>query len=173
MYNKNETILKIYVVTNYVLPRLNVGSYVYYIGKLLLRQMLQQAKDDGLTINVRHTKILFCGAARAGKTSFSRLLRNKEHDTDYKSTPAGNAQQVLITSDKVNVLGTNWINLDGKLETQQITNRLIVKLQTQKHYKSQVHHNASGKFKISTSVKKNLIKNVHTHQKLLVCLLLN
>ena len=98
---------------------------------MLLRQMLQQAKDEGLTIIVRHAKILFCGAAKAGKTSFSRLLRNEEHEKIYRSTPTAEAQQVLI-SDKVNVVGTNWVCLDSKLETQHITNRLISKLQCKK-----------------------------------------
>ena len=102
----------------------------YYTGQRLLRQMLLQAKIEGLTIKVRHAKILFCGASHAGKTSFSRHLRNEEHEKVYKSTPAANAQQVLI-SDKVNVLDTNWISLDNKLETQQITSRLILKLQSQ------------------------------------------
>ena len=89
--------------------------------------MLQQAKNEGLTINVRHAKILFCGAAKAGKTSFSRLLRNEKHKLVYKSTPAANPQQVLI-SDKVNVVGTNWVSLDSKLEIKQVTERLILKL---------------------------------------------
>ena len=102
----------------------------YYTGQRLLRQMLLQAKNEGLTIKVRHAKILFCGASHAGKTSFSRHLRNEEHEKVYKSTPAANAQQVLI-SDKVNVVDTNWISLDSKLETQQITSRLILKLQSQ------------------------------------------
>ena len=98
--------------------------------------MLQQAKNEGLTVNVRHAKILFCGAAKAGKSSFSRLLRNVEHEKVYKSTPAGDTQQVLISEKvnevgtKVNVIDSNWISLDSKLETQQITNRLI-KLQKQ------------------------------------------
>ena len=105
---------------------------------MLLRQMLQQAKNEGLTVNVRHAKILFCGAAKAGKSSFSRLLRNEEHEKVYKSTPAGDSQQVLISEKvnevgtKVNVIDSNWISLDSKLETQQITNRLILKLQKQK-----------------------------------------
>ena len=103
----------------------------YYTGQRLLRQMLLQAKNEGLTIKVRHAKILFCGASHAGKTSFSRNLRNEEHEKVYKSTPAANAQQVLL-SDKINVVDTNWISLDSKLETQQITSRLIIKLQSQK-----------------------------------------
>ena len=102
--------------------------HTLFLGKMVLRQMLQQAKNEGLTINVRHAKIIFCGAAKAGKSSFSRLLRNKEHEAVYKSTPAADSQQVLI-SDKVNVVGTDWINLDSKLEIQHITNRLILKLQ--------------------------------------------
>ena len=108
--------------------------------------MLLQAKNEGLTIKVRHAKILFCGASHAGKTSFSCHLRNEEHEKVYKSTPAANAQQVLI-SDKVNVLDTSWISLDSKLETQQITNRLIQKLQSQKvayQAKSSINNSASA-----------------------------
>ena len=108
--------------------------------------MLLQAKNEGLTIKVRHAKILFCGASHAGKTSFSCHLRNEEREKVYKSTPAANAQQVLI-SDKVNVVDTNWISLDSKLETQQITSRLILKLQSQKaayQAKSSINDNASA-----------------------------
>ena len=129
-----------------------------------MRQMLQQAKDEGLTINVRHAKVLFCGAAKAGKTSFSRHLRNQEHDTDYKSTPAGDAQQVLI-SDKVNVVGANWISLDSKLETQQITNRLIAKLRNKKDDKPTIHQKTKRKFKINLFHKKDYTsKNQQSHQ---------
>ena len=93
-----------------------------------MRQMLQQAKNEGLTINVRHAKILFCGASCAGKTSFSRLLKNQKHETVYRSTSTGDSQQVLI-SGKVNVEDTNWINLDSELETQELMRRLKTKLQ--------------------------------------------
>ena len=98
---------------------------------MLLRQMLKQAKNEGLTINVRHAKVLFCGASHAGKTSFCRLLRNKKHESVYESTPVGESQQVLI-SGKISVDGSNWINLDGKAETEHLTKRLILKLQNQK-----------------------------------------
>ena len=99
--------------------------------------MLRQAKNENLTINVRHAKILLCGAAKAGKTSFSRLLRNQKHETDYISTLAGDVQQVLI-SDKVNVLDSNWISLDSKTETREITKRLILKLQKKEDTKTEL-----------------------------------
>ena len=114
--------------------------------------MLQQAKNEGLTINVRHAKVLFCGAAAAGKTSFSRLLRYEEHDADYKSTPVGDSQQILL-SNKVNVVGIAWISLDNKSETEQITNRLIAKLQNKKDDILPIHHNISESTKTSTSHK--------------------
>ena len=133
-------------------------------GKMLLRRMLRQAKDEGLTINVRHAKVLFCGAAKAGKTSFSRLLRNEEHDKSYESTPAGDAQQVLI-SDKVNVVGTNWISLDNKLETQQITNRLIAKLRNQEDNGSPMHYTIKGMYTNPTFHKKySIFKSLQSHQ---------
>ena len=88
--------------------------------------MVQQAKKDGITINVRHAKILLCGASRAGKTSFSRLLRNKTFK-QLESTDAGHTKQVLVAG-KVNVVGSNWVNLDSSLETQTLTEKLHLKL---------------------------------------------
>ena len=95
------------------------------IGKIILRRMLKQAKHEGHTINVRHAKILFCGASHAGKTSFSRLLRGKKHETVYISTPAGDTQQVLLSGEKVNVEDTNWRSLDSESETQELTKKLV------------------------------------------------
>ena len=103
--------------------------YIYFTAKKELRQMVQQAKNEGLTINVRHAKILFCGASRAGKTSFYRLLRNKSHK-DLESTPVGHTKQVLV-SGKVNVVGTSWVDLDSHLETEALTERLILQLRKQ------------------------------------------
>ena len=102
---------------------------IHFIGKKLLHEMVQKAKDEGLTINVRHAKILFCGAPQVGKTSFSRLLRNKKHK-ELGSTDAGHAKQVLI-SGKVNVIGEEWINLDRKLEMQTLTEILNLKMREQ------------------------------------------
>ena len=105
-------------------------NYIFnFIGKFLLRQMVQQAKNEDLTINVRHAKILCCGAAKGGKTSFSRLLRNEDHSKVYESTSVGDTHQILISGTKVNIVGKNWVSLNSKLEIEEITKRLILKLQ--------------------------------------------
>ena len=100
---------------------------MHFTGIRELRQMVQKAKNEGITINLRHAKILFCGASRAGKTSFSRLLRNKSYK-DLESTPVGHTKQVLIAG-KVNVVGSDWVNLDSNSETQALTERLYLILQ--------------------------------------------
>ena len=89
--------------------------------------MVQQAKSESITINVRHAKILFCGASRAGKTCFSRLLRNKSYKNS-ESTPAGHTKQVLIAG-KVNVVDSEWVNLESDSETQALTEKLQLILQ--------------------------------------------
>ena len=38
-----------------------------------MMQLIDEAKNGGYTMKVRHAKILFCGASGAGKTSFVRL----------------------------------------------------------------------------------------------------
>ena len=54
----------------------------------------------------------------------------------------------------MNVVGAKWVNLDSKLETQQVSNRIITKLQTQKNYKSPENCNVRRVFKISKPGKK-------------------
>ena len=83
---------------------------------------MHKAKKYGLTIKLRHAKILICGPSEAGKTSFSRLLRNKKHKDKYKTTPVADAKQLLV-SVKVNVTDTSWIDLDSELEIQQLRQR--------------------------------------------------
>ena len=91
-----------------------------------MEEIIYQAKKDGITIKLRHAKVVFCGASKAGKTSFSRLLRNIPFDENYKSTEVGNATQVLI-SGKVNVQGTNWYDLDLQSEIEELRKHLISK----------------------------------------------
>lgn len=118
----------------------------YFTAKQVLLEMVQKAKNEGLTIKVRHAKILFCGAPQVGKTSFSRLLRNKEHK-ELGSTDVGHTKQVLI-SEKVSLSGTEWINLDKKLETHALAEILNLMVQKQEQpkveNKSQTTNNANG-----------------------------
>ena len=95
--------------------------------KLFLTKMLYEAKRQGLTIKVTHAKVLFCGSSKAGKSSFSRLLRNEKHEHEYESTPVADTRQLLV-SGKVNVTGTDWKDLDSNLEIQQLRKRFIHKL---------------------------------------------
>ena len=129
---------------SYVLPLFYDKTTCYLIGLLLigkkeLREMVQQAKSEGVTINVRHAKILFCGASRAGKTSFSRLLRNRSYKNS-ESTIAGHTKQILITG-KVNVVGSDWVSLDSSSETQALTEKLHLIMQ----YKNDTKDNKSSK----------------------------
>ncbi|XP_065910853.1 uncharacterized protein [Dysidea avara] len=89
-----------------------------------VEELIRQAKKDELTIVIRPAKVIFCGAARAGKTSFSRLLRNLPYKKNYTSTGVGHTEQVLI-SGKVNVKGTNWVHLDMESEVKQLTQHLL------------------------------------------------
>ena len=102
---------------------------MYQLVFIVTHEMFQQAKKEDLIISVRHAKILFCGASKAGKTSFCRLLRKKKHETAYNSTLAGNSQQILM-SGKVDA---NWVDLTNELEIQELTKRLVQKLQYQRN----------------------------------------
>ena len=92
-----------------------------------IRKMLHEAKKQGLTIKLRHAKLLFCGPSKAGKSSFSRLLRNKAHENTYISTLVGETKQLLV-SGMVDVTGTGWKDLDSNLEIQELRRRFIDKL---------------------------------------------
>ena len=94
----------------------------------LLQEWLHEAKKDGLTLSLRHAKVMFCGASKVGKTSFSCLLRNMPLDKNYRSTSLGEAQQILI-SQKVDVTGSEWKNLDIEMEMQKIMQHFITKLE--------------------------------------------
>ena len=127
--------------------------------------MLKQAKSEGLTIKVKHAKILFCGASSAGKTSFCRLLKGEKHETVHKSTPAGHSQQVLLSGEKINVVGSTWISLNTQLETKELTKKLIARLQ-KKEYKifdastTSINHDSIEK-SVPVADSKPAIETVH------------
>ena len=152
-----------------------VPECIFYLtedhkGKLFITRMLHEAKKQGVTIKLRHAKILFCGHSRAGKTSFSRLLRNKEHTDQYESTPVADSKQLFVSRDtqeilasrKVNVAGTVWKDLDSNLEIQQLRKRFMYKLSKQSNL-------LSGNIKPTTHskpLKDTLHKPVLTEEKI-------
>ena len=91
--------------------------------------MLQQAKNEDLTINTRYASITVCGASHSGKTSFIHLLQNKRHKAYYESIRVDNAK--MLSKEKIYLQETDWIAMDSKLETQELVKRLIFKLQKQ------------------------------------------
>ena len=119
-------------------------AYTYYYNLLSLKGYCQKqlnfAKDRGLAITVRHAKIMVCGAAKAGKTNFTHFLRNKKYE-GYRSTGVGDTKQVVVEhakqvehtkqvleKQKINICGTKWIDLDKKLEHQEVIERLLSQL---------------------------------------------
>ena len=94
------------------------------------QKQLNVAKDSGLTITLRHAKVMVCGAAKAGKTHFTHFLRKKKYE-GYRSTGVSETKQVVVKQlekQKINICGTEWTDLDKKLEHQEVIERLLSKL---------------------------------------------
>lgn len=109
---------------------LNVFPTEDHKDKLFIESMLHEAKVQGLTLKLRHAKILFCGSAKSGKSSFACLLRNKKHEEKYESTRVADTKQLFVSA-KVSLKGIDWIDLDSNLEIQQLRKRFMVKLSKQ------------------------------------------
>ena len=92
-----------------------------------MKKFIQDAKQKGLTMKVRHAKILFCGASGAGKTSFARLLKNKRFQDKQHSTGLGDLQQIMI-SEKASFKGTEWVDLNPHEEVFQLKLRMHHKI---------------------------------------------
>ena len=96
-----------------------------YCGK-----QLKLAKENSVTIKIRHAKVMVCGASKTGKTSFTNLLRNKHFEKVYRSTSLANSRKVLIKQ-KISVCETDWTDLNEQQEYQEIIQRLLSKLNKQ------------------------------------------
>ena len=92
-----------------------------------MRKFMQEAKEKGLTMKVRHAKILFCGASGAGKTSFARLLKNEKFQVGPLSTGLGDLHQIMV-SEKGSFKGTEWVELNPPEELFQLKLRMHHKL---------------------------------------------
>ena len=88
-----------------------------------MKKFIQEAKEKGLTMKVRHAKILFCGASGAGKTNFARLLKNKAFQVEHHTTRLGDLQQIMV-SEKASFKGTQWVDLNPHEEVSQLKLRM-------------------------------------------------
>ena len=62
---------------------------------------MSHAKENNLSIKARHSKVLFCGSSRSGKTNFINLLLNKDFVEDHKSTGVTESHQLLAEQVKI------------------------------------------------------------------------
>jgi len=87
-------------------------------------------------MQVRHAKVLFCGASGAGKTSFCRLLKNIPLDEKCNSTGLGDSQQIII-SEKAIMNNREWTELDPAEEIHQLKMRLKSRKLTERKVKDE------------------------------------
>ena len=107
---------------------------VYICTARRVKQIIEEAKASNLTIKLRHAKILFCGASRAGKTNFSNFLRGIPFAENSPSTGFADSKQVLKVSNKIKIVKDDWINLDGdKMQLKHLLQQLIQQLENTKH----------------------------------------
>lgn len=58
-------------------------------------QAMKDAKQKGLSIKARHSKVLFCGSSKNGKSSFMKLLLNEKLPEQYEPTKVAESNQLL------------------------------------------------------------------------------
>ena len=92
-----------------------------------MEYILNQAKQDNVTVHVRHTKVMICGASGAGKTCLTCLLKHIPIPKKYKSTDLGKSMQIFVVNKKEKMKDENitWTELDEDKEIDKLTNRLL------------------------------------------------
>ena len=94
-----------------------------------MESILNQAKQENITVHVRHTKVMICGASGAGKTCLTCLLKHTTIPEQYKSTDVGESMQIFVVNKKEERKDENitvtWTEFDEGKEIDKITNRLL------------------------------------------------
>ena len=68
-------------------------------------QIIKDAKEKGLVIKVRHSKVVFCGSSGIGKTNFINLLLQKQFEKSHKPTGVTESHQLLAKPFQVTFVG--------------------------------------------------------------------
>ena len=72
-------------------------GFVSQEDKEKILEIMLHAKENNTSIKARHSKVLFCGSSRAGKTNFINLLLYKDFVEDHKSTGVAESHQLMAT----------------------------------------------------------------------------
>ena len=60
-----------------------------------IKDAIIDAKEKGLVIKIRHSKVLFCGSSRIGKTNFINLLLKNRFEKSHKPTGVTESHQLF------------------------------------------------------------------------------
>ena len=95
-----------------------------------MRHLLSQAKQDKVTVKVRHTKVMICGSARVGKTCLTCLLKGDCIPENYKSTNFGDSIQIVVVKrerkeGEKTEENITWEKLGEKQEKEEVSRRLL------------------------------------------------
>ena len=131
-----------------------------------MEETMLRARDAKYTIPMRYGKVLFCGAAAAGKSNFLNLLMKENFQSLHISTEVLKPQQVTIAT-KALIMGSNndgemeFTRMDIDEEILQLESYLPKKYPTstvppQKSSMSTLHAPTKGADKRSSALNNNL-----------------
>ena len=131
-----------------------------------MEETMLRARDAKYTIPMRYGKVLFCGAAAAGKSNFLNLLMKENFQSLHISTEVLKPQQVAIAT-KALIMGSNndgemeFTRMDIDEEILQLESYLPKKYPTstvppQKSSMSTLHAPTKGADKRSSALNSNL-----------------
>ena len=92
---------------------------------LKIQIYLNQAKRDGLIVQLKHLTVLLVGTSGVGKTSFLKVLQGEDPPEGHKPTNAQESKKVMMPS-KIGVQSDDtWILLNKNEKIAEIKKRLV------------------------------------------------
>ena len=82
-------------------------------------QAMKDAKEKGLSIKVRHSKVLFCGSSGIGKTNFINLLLKELFTKRHEPTRVAKSNQLIAK--EISIIKSQHDESDVKCELEHLT----------------------------------------------------